>query len=314
MVDRKADRGVESGRGAGCGPLWELLGHVAVPGDELTGVLDGHLGRDGPGFDGFGHHVDRESGQLEQGRPGGRQGFQNGRIGAREGSGDRHEPLCLVDPEWEPGCDPLEELAGVFGLGGDEFCADVEGCVADVGDDPLCPFIQGGDNFNLGAFREAHAPDSTLGTMNEDEPLDVFGYVQCKCGSYLPDTSERPAPPMCPKCRSDLRERTTAARLTYEVQGRTFHTPERVRKPAKRKKKPTKEALETRRAIDRAKIRAYVRLAHIYRPMFELLFNEEKLREGLHPDTKSIRPRPRAVAEELLADVAEAQERAERAG
>lgn len=151
--------------------------------------------------------------------------------------------------------------------------------------------------------------------MDDDaDTLDVHGYKECRCGELLPDSTFRPAPPMCPSCRADLADRITAARLTYEVEGRTFHTPERVRPKRKKAKPLTAEAKAQRRKFDRARMRAMVRLTQIYRPMFELLFNEEKLREGLHPDTRSHAPRPRAVAAELLADVAEAQERAERAG
>lgn len=71
---------------------------------------------------------------------------------------------------------------------------------------------------------------------------------------------------------------------------------------------------DKRRKIDRAKMRAYVRLARIYRPMFEIVFAEEKLREGLNPAIKSAIPRPRAIEAEILRDLAEAEERESRPG
>lgn len=127
----------------------------------------------------------------------------------------------------------------------------------------------------------------------------------------MPHTELRPAPPMCPACRADLSAKIDEARLAYEVQGRTFHTPppRPPKKPSKRKKVLTPEQKEDRRKLDRARMRAYVRLAHIYRPMYEMLLNEEKLAEGLRPDTRSITPRPRAVAQQLLDDLADSAER-----
>ncbi len=144
--------------------------------------------------------------------------------------------------------------------------------------------------------------------------FQILGYVECACGNLMPHTDLRPAPAMCPDCQVAAGEKARAARLTYEVQGRTFHTPPpRKPKRAKPKKRPlTPEQKDARRRLDRARMRAYVRLAGIYRPMYEMLLNEEKLREGLPPDTRSHAPRPRAVAEALLADIEEAHERAAR--
>lgn len=144
--------------------------------------------------------------------------------------------------------------------------------------------------------------------------FQIHGYLECGCGALLPHTELRPAPPMCPECRADLAAKVTEAQIAYEVQGRTFTTP--PPKPPKRrtgKKKPlTEKQKDDRRKLDRARMRAYVRLARIYRPMYEMLLDQEKVAEGLRPDTKSITPRPRAVAQQLLDDVAEADERARR--
>ena len=149
--------------------------------------------------------------------------------------------------------------------------------------------------------------------MSDD--FEIAGYLECQCGSLLPHTELRPAPPMCPECRRDLVAKIDQAQLAYEVQGRTFRTP-KPKAPAKRRgKKPplTAKQKDDRRRLDRARMRAYVRLARIYRPMYEMLLDEEKVAEGLRPATKSITPRPRAVAQALLDDVADAEERATRA-
>lgn len=119
---------------------------------------------------------------------------------------------------------------------------------------------------------------------------------------------------MCPECRADLAAKIDQARLTYEVQGRTFRTPAPA-KPRKRKapkRTLTDQQKEERRALDRARMRTFVRLSNIYRPMYELVLNEEKLKEGLHPDTIAQGPRVRAIAQTLLDDVADAEERAQR--
>lgn len=142
----------------------------------------------------------------------------------------------------------------------------------------------------------------------------VEGYISCRCGQWLIDPGESSSIRLCPDCRGALSEKAAAGRLAYEVEGRSFTAaPRKRKKPPKRKAQPSKrmtaEQRDRRRRTDRAKIRAYVRLARIYRPMFELLFAQEKLREGLDPTTRSAIPRPRAIEAEILRDLAEAEER-----
>lgn len=145
--------------------------------------------------------------------------------------------------------------------------------------------------------------------------FEVHGYRQCVCGEFMADHPTKPAPALCPPCRRAATERATQARLTYEVQGHTFRTPApKTPKKPKRPKKLSPAKADRRRRRDRAKIRAYVRLAAIYRPMFDLLYAEEKLKEGLSPVIEPTIPRTRADGSELVADVADALARAEALG
>lgn len=145
--------------------------------------------------------------------------------------------------------------------------------------------------------------------MDEDE-FTVEGYIACGCGAWLPNTELRPAPSMCPDCQADLRSQLDGQRFRYEVQGRILTANDLRAKPRPTKVYPkTEKNIEDRRKLDRARMRAFVRLSHVYWPMFEMILNEEKLREGLKPDSRRLAPRPRAVARELLRDLEEAEER-----
>jgi hypothetical protein len=150
--------------------------------------------------------------------------------------------------------------------------------------------------------------------MSSDLGADAYvplGYTACRCGEWVVTPVDGSTLALCPECRAALKGRSDEGRLRYEIDGRAF-----TRKPPKPRKrhhaKRTPAQKETRRKLDRARIRAYVRLAEIYRPMYELLYAEEKLREGLEPSTASVRPRPRAIAAQLEADLDEAEERARR--
>lgn len=129
----------------------------------------------------------------------------------------------------------------------------------------------------------------------------------------MPHTPERPAPSLCPTCRGDLAAQATEATLTYEVQGARFVVGKAKTRP-KKKKKLSEEKRERLRAQDRAKTRAYIRLAAIYRPMYELLLAEEKLKEGLDPTLRSVPRTTPADPADLEEAVREAKERAERLG
>lgn len=138
------------------------------------------------------------------------------------------------------------------------------------------------------------------------DELLIEGYRTCRCGAWVPDHRS----PVCDDCRNRLNAASTAARVRYEVEGRVFTTRAPRPKPKKRHKRTPKER-EDRRAADRAKMRAYVRLSHVYEPMFRVLYDEERIREGLDPSTVDRAPRPVRLAEELEADIAEAAERAQ---
>ena len=121
---------------------------------------------------------------------------------------------------------------------------------------------------------------------------------------------------LCSDCRANVGTEAHAQQFRYEVDGRVLTAVPRQRKKPKKAKaaKPTDEAKENRRLLDRAKQRAMWRLTRIYRPMYEVLLAEEKVRLGLDPTSSQGRPRPRAIADELLRDIEDAAERDERRG
>src|SRR5574343_341022 len=98
------------------------------------------------------------------------------------------------------------------------------------------------------------APPPQARGAGVSDGFQIHGYLECGCGTLLPHTELRPAPPMCPECRADLAAKVTEAQIAYEVQGRTFTTPQP--KPPKRrtgKKKPlTEKQKDDRRKLDRA--------------------------------------------------------------
>lgn len=142
-------------------------------------------------------------------------------------------------------------------------------------------------------------------TADGADELLIEGYRTCRCGAWVPDHRS----PVCDDCRGRLNDASKAARVRYEVEGRTFTT--RAPKPKARKPhKRTPKEREDRRAADRAKMRAYVRLSHIYDPMFRVLLDEERIAEGLAPSTITRAPRPVRLTEQLEADIADAAEQA----
>lgn len=151
--------------------------------------------------------------------------------------------------------------------------------------------------------------------MGADEFM-VEGHIPCeRCDAWIVDVPGRTTK-LCGGCSSDLGKLADAVRFAYEVDGERFTAPP---PPTPKKRKQPFRSMDSRgrermRAHDRARSRALFRLARVYRPMFEVLLNEEKLREGLDPTSTTPLPAATATADELLADIAEAQEReAERA-
>jgi hypothetical protein len=150
--------------------------------------------------------------------------------------------------------------------------------------------------------------------MEGVDELVIAGYLACRCGAWIVDPGPRAAVVLCDDCRGALKDRSDAGRLRYEVNGRTYEAkPRPKRRPPRRKPRTnsrlTPEQRDVRRRTDRARMRTYVRLARIYRPMYELIFAQEKAREGLDPAVRSSIPRPKAIEAEILRDLAEAEER-----
>lgn len=146
-----------------------------------------------------------------------------------------------------------------------------------------------------------------MGSFGADE-LVVQGYRAChRCGEWLIDTKTTVA--VCPDCRRTLKELSDRGRLRYEVEGRTFQTKIRSRKGhAKARKTP--EYVAARKARDRANMAALQRLKHLYRPMYDMIYEEECIRQGVVLKGASRQtPRPRIVSQTLLQDILDAEER-----
>lgn len=143
---------------------------------------------------------------------------------------------------------------------------------------------------------------TTVATMDDDD-LIVEGYITCQCGSWI-----LPQRQFCDECLEDLGAEVERA-VTIEVGGRPVHLA--PRKPKKRpKQKPKKPkgsgnySME-RRARDRCHQRALARLMRIYEPMYEVIYFEEQIREGLEPKpfTSKTTHSPTATIESLISDL-----------
>lgn len=128
--------------------------------------------------------------------------------------------------------------------------------------------------------------------------LVIEGYQACSCGAWVPDDRL----PVCDECRSALNARSQAARLRYEVAGRPFTAPKPKGKAKRKPKRRHDNSAGTARAADRAKMRAYVRLSHIYDAMYRTILDEERIAEGLEPLTTR-GPRPTTLAATLAEDL-----------
>lgn len=144
-----------------------------------------------------------------------------------------------------------------------------------------------------------------------DELVPV-GYSACGCGDYLAIGSLQANRGRCDACQKRWHHELTEARLRFEVKGRTFESKPKASRARKRPNKP-RPPTAANRAYSRARTRALVRLAQIYGPTFELLFAEEKAKVGVDPRIRPNAAHPIAIEEALLADIAEAEAREERA-
>lgn len=135
------------------------------------------------------------------------------------------------------------------------------------------------------------------------DDLIPYGYVACRCGAWIIKGRK-----FCDDCLADVGKQ--ADELVIDVGGRGVKLPPpRKKKKAKPPKRERQDKSMEARARDRARTRAWIRLSHIYEPMFAAIYIEEQLREGLDP----IDPPPLGGNSfDLLArDLAEFRERQE---
>ncbi len=149
--------------------------------------------------------------------------------------------------------------------------------------------------------------------MERDE-FEVIGHHRCeRCGNLIPTVGGSHRQKLCGSCCGDVGEAVDAAAFAYEVEGRVYEVKAGKASRRQRPGAPARPRTETGRDLDRrrgrARGRALTRLAAIYRPMFEVLLNEEKLRLGLDPVTSAQEPRAYATTDELAADIFDSIER-----
>lgn len=150
--------------------------------------------------------------------------------------------------------------------------------------------------------------------MEQPEGADEFvveGYGLCRCGQWLVEVIPGSTMGLCADCRAQVGTAAHEEQFVYEAHGRRFtQQPRAPRKPKQRRAKhQTSEQRAARQGRDRARIRALVRLQRIYRPMYEVLYAEECVREGVQASPNRGRPRPKAISAELLRDVSDAADR-----
>lgn len=110
-----------------------------------------------------------------------------------------------------------------------------------------------------------------------DSDFVPWGYETCRCGNFILKGQK-----MCEECAAEVGRKVDEA-LVVDVGGKAVRVAHSQRKKRKPKKRDRYERTMIDRARDRARTRAWIRLAHIYEPMFVALYTEEQLREGLDP-------------------------------
>lgn len=129
--------------------------------------------------------------------------------------------------------------------------------------------------------------------------LVVEGYKLCRCGAWL-TTEEAERSNLCWDCRAALNDAVREG-IEIEVDGVDVQLPRYVRPtPA-----PSKTNPEYRRLYRRAQTRAWRRLAQIDRPLFQLLFDQEKARVGLVASKKRPGRRPLEVVPDAVVELVE---------
>lgn len=107
------------------------------------------------------------------------------------------------------------------------------------------------------------------------DDLEVEGYDFCpRCGEWVLAGKK-----MCGDCARAVAEAADEV-IALDVDGtKVMMTPPRRAKP--KRYEWTRTSAD--RARDRARTRAWIRLARIYEPMFAAIYWEEQVREGLDP-------------------------------
>lgn len=137
------------------------------------------------------------------------------------------------------------------------------------------------------------------------DDLIPHGYTECRCGNWVLIGVK-----MCEECAVKIGQEADEA-LIIDVEGKPVRVGgDRPRKPRRDGPRKTKsERTMEDRARDRARTRAWIRLAHIYEPMFVALYTEEQIREGIEP--VPLPPMQADPFDVIARDLAEFRERQE---
>ena len=144
-----------------------------------------------------------------------------------------------------------------------------------------------------------------------DDAFDAQGYYQCiDCHQWGVEGMEVTSARLCSGCARQRHADAATTRLNYEVEGRRFKIGGPLPKP---RANPEREySPEHRLGVD-AWSAALRRLIVIHRPLFDILYAEEKARRGLNPKVRPATLPPREIAAEILAanegEMSEAVER-----
>lgn len=138
-----------------------------------------------------------------------------------------------------------------------------------------------------------------------DDDLIPYGYVACRCGAWILSGRTQ-----CDDCLADVgRAADEAVVIDIDGAGVTIGSVKRPKKKRRAKADNGGPRSDETRARDRARTRAWIRLAQIYEPMFVALYVEEQLREGLDPVDPP--PMKADVFDVLARDIAEFRSRQE---
>lgn len=125
------------------------------------------------------------------------------------------------------------------------------------------------------------------------EDFVIAGYETCRrCGEWAVEGSLISR--LCSECASELAHQAETVELAYEVDGRTV-----VSRPTRSRRRPTPTDPARKRAWNRARSRALLRVARVHRPLYEVILAQEKAKEGLDPRLDERVPGSAAIEREL---------------